>query len=767
MSYGVAFLSVSVALIAALVLEAKLVSAPVSLFLCAIMFSAWFGGLRAGLFAVALSLLAFVHYFVTPIYSLYLPVDEIPRVVIFLLSALFVGSLSSAQRSATQSLRTARDDLSKTVQELTRINQALQTENVERHRAEAALRRSEEYLAEAQRLSLTGSFGGNTNNEEIFWSEETFRIFQYERTTKPTVDLVLQRMHPEDAAFVKETIQRDSHEGKDFDFECRLLMPAGLVKHVRVVAHALSNGPGGSEFVGAVMDVTGQHQSRLALENAFLEIKKSESRLQLVLDTIPGMVWSGLPDGSFDFVNQPWLAYLGCTWEELSAQGGLRSVVHPNDLAGSDARWSATRAAGRHIDHELRMRRADGQYRWFLTRALPLRDDSGNIVKWYGTATDIEDRKHAEAGLREQASLLNLTHDTIFVRDMDDVITYWNHGAEQLYGWPSNIAVGQVSHQLTQTVFPSPIDQINAELLQTGRWEGKLVHTKRDGAQVVVASRWSLQRDEHGAPAAILETNNDITERELAVTDQKRAEEALRQAQANLAHVSRVTTMGELTASLAHEVNQPITAAVTNANTCLRWLTRDQPDLEEARAAAARIVKDGTRAGEIISRIRLLFKKGIPERELVDVNEVILEMIAMLHGEATRYSISVRTDLAPDLPQLLGDRVQLQQVVMNLVMNSIDALKDVNGPRDLTIESGLQENEQLLVSISDTGVGLPREQVDQIFNAFVTTKLHGTGMGLSISRSIVESHGGRLWAGDNSPHGASFYFTLPSKVEAH
>ena len=251
------------------------------------------------------------------------------------------------------------------------------------------------------------------------------------------------------------------------------------------------------------------------------------------------------------------------------------------------------------------------------------------------------------------------------------------------------------------------------------------------------------------------------------ITERKRAEEALRQAQADLAHVSRVTTMGELTASLAHEVNQPIAAAVTNANTCLRWLTRDQPDLEEAREAALRIVKDATRAAEIISRIRLLFKKGTPQRELLDVNEVIREMIVLLRSEAARYSISVRTELETDLPLVMGDRVQLQQVMMNLIMNGIDAMKDVDGTRELAIKSQRAENEQLMVSVSDTGVGLPLQQADQIFNAFFTTKLHGTGMGLSISRSIVESHGGRLWAADNSPRGASFHLTLPTKVEAH
>src|ERR1700730_15022393 len=249
------------------------------------------------------------------------------------------------------------------------------------------------------------------------------------------------------------------------------------------------------------------------------------------------------------------------------------------------------------------------------------------------------------------------------------------------------------------------------------------------------------------------------------ITERKHAEVALRQAQTDLAHASRVTTMGELTASLAHEVNQPIAAALTDANTCLRWLTRDQPDLEEAREAASRIVKDATRAADIISQIRLLFKKVSAQRELVDVNEVIREMTILLRNEALRYSITVRTELETDFPLVMGDRVQLQQVFMNLILNAIDAVKDVDGTRELDIKSQREENDQLLVSVSDTGVGLPPQQADQIFNAFFTTKPHGTGMGLRISRSIIESHGGRLWAANNSPHGASFCFTLPCKAE--
>jgi len=251
------------------------------------------------------------------------------------------------------------------------------------------------------------------------------------------------------------------------------------------------------------------------------------------------------------------------------------------------------------------------------------------------------------------------------------------------------------------------------------------------------------------------------------ITERKRAEEALRQTQADLAHVTRATTMGELTASLAHEVNQPIAAAVTDARTCLRWLIRDHPDLEEAREAALRVVKDATRAAEIISRIRLLFKKGTPERTLVDVNDLIREMIVLLQSETMRYSISVRTELASDLPEVMGDRVQLQQVLMNLLLNGMDAMKDVDATRELIINSRRAEDGHVMVSISDTGVGLPPHQADQIFNSFFTTKPHGTGMGLRISRSIVESHGGSLWAADNSPRGASFFLSLPINSGAH
>jgi PAS domain S-box-containing protein len=504
--YGIAVLSVAAALIISRVPAVHLQDAPVSLFLCAVILSAWFGGVGPGLLATSLSALAFNYYFLPPIYSLDPKPEEIPRLVIFMVSALFVGSLSAAQRSATESLRRARDDLKVTVQELRSANEALEAESRERERVEASLRRSESYLAEAQRLTRTGSWVWQVAAREAsYLSDEWYRIYGYDQEDGiPTLQQRLQRIHPEDRARWQETIDRAVNERSDYEVEYRIALPAGAVKYIRAVGH-------------------------------------------------------------------------------------------------------------------------------------PVFDTSGELVQFVGSSTDI--------------------------------------------------------------------------------------------------------------------------------TEGKRAEESLRQAQADLARVNRVTTMGELTASLAHEVNQPIAAAVTNANTCLRWLTRDHPDVEEARAAAMRIVKDGTRAAEIIKRIRLLFKKGTSEREPVDINEVIREMIVLLRGETMRYSILVRAELETHTPMVLADRVQLQQVLMNLMINGIDAMKDVVGTRELTIKSQRAENDQVLVSVKDTGVGLPAQQSEQVFEAFFTTKPHGTGMGLSISRSIVESHGGRLWAANNAPRGASFCFALPSKNE--
>jgi PAS domain S-box-containing protein len=419
---------------------------------------------------------------------------------------------TAGHKQAKAEIKRLNEELEQRVLErtsqLTAVNRELTNEVLQRQRAEEALQRSEAYLAEAQRISRTGSFGWDVSSGQIFWSEETFRIFEYDPANKPTVEVILLRTNPEDRVFVQETLDQIARDRKAFDFEHRLLLPDGSVKYVQLVGHPSIN------------------------------------------------------------------------------------------------------------------------------------DESGNF-EFVGAVTDITERRRAEE-----------------------------------------------------------------------------------------------------------------------------ERERLRQVQADLTHVTRMTTMGELTASLAHEIKQPISAAVTDAKTCLRWLGRDVPDVPEAREAASRLVKDVTRAADIIGRVSLLFKKGALQRELVDVNELIREMIILLRSEANRYSISIRTELAEDLPKVMADRVQLQQVFMNLMLNGIDAMKETTGGGELTIKSEADDG-QLLISVSDIGVGLPPEQADLIFRAFFTTKDNGTGMGLPISRSIIESHGGRLWAAGASGRGATFQFSLPATLAAH
>lgn len=357
--------------------------------------------------------------------------------------------------------------------------------------------------------------------------------------------------------------------------------------------------------------------------------------------------------------------------------------------------------------------------------------------------------------LSEQARLLDLTHDTVFVRDLNDVITYWNRGAEQLYGWTREEAIGRVAHELVQTSFPTPLEAITAELLRTGRWEGELVHTVRDGRQVVLASRWSLELDDRQRPIAILETNTDITER-------NRAQEGLHRAQAELAHVTRVTTLGELTASIAHEVNQPLAAIVTNGEACLRWLDREVPQLDEARSAVERVIADGRRASEVIRRLRSLAKKTEVQRAPLSLNDVIDEAILLVQREVLQHRVRLQLALAPELPSVLGDRVQLQQVVINLLVNGIQAMATIaDRPRELRIESQPHENDEVLVAVHDSGVGIDPESANRLFTAFYTTRSNGMGMGLSICRSIVEAHGGRVWVASDGASGATFRFTLP------
>ena len=498
--YATAVPSVVVALVIGLLLNRFLETAPfVSLFLCAIMVTSWYGGVGPGLFATALSISAFEYYFLPPIHSVAVALKDIPRIALFAITALIVIALNAAQRSAAQSLRRTRDDLQTAVEELERVNASLQVENAERKRAESALRRSEAHLAEAQRLSVTGSFGWKVASGEIFWSDETCRILGVERTVKPTVDVILQCIHPDDREFVRREIDRQAQGERDWDYEHRLLTPSGGIKHLHVRAHRLTYESGDEEILGALMDVT------------------------------------------------------------------------------------ATR----------------------------------------------------------------------------------------------------------------------------------------------------------------------------------KAEEALHIAQTELAHVTRVTTLGEMSASIAHEVNQPLAAIVTNGEASLRWLGRGVPEINEALDATRNIVSEAHRASEVIRRIREFSRKAAPEMIQLDINDVIDEVVNLIQREAARHAVTMRLQPESQLPIVRGDRIQLQQVIINLVINAIQAMVTITDrERVLCIRTRRHDAGQVLVAVEDVGVGVEPEKADRLFSAFYTTKPDGLGMGLSICRSIIEAHGGRVWASRNTGPGMTFQFTV-------
>jgi PAS domain S-box-containing protein len=883
-SYVVAVLSVAVAIIAAEVVTRQLQAEPIaSLMLCAVIFTAWFAGFVPALLAIALALLAFHYYLVPPVnsftwkHSLFvLHVTEVPRLILFLITSFLVACVISSQKKTTEDLRRSGEDLQAAMEDQKRI--------------EAALMASTMYLTEAQRLSRTGSFGWNVASGEIFWSEETFRIFQYDPTTKPTLEAIVQRTHPEDRAAVQQTIEHASIDGKDFDHEYRLLMPDGSVKHVHAVAHAARDPSGGIEFFGAVtdvtvarevegklrrseayldeaqrlshtsswawdvrrrefayrslgvyhifgfdpekgpvslqafrdrihpedrgrnieaalrairekkafevtfrivlpdgsikrvrsvghavinsdgdvteligthMDVTEQFGVKEKLQRAFDEIRKSEDRLRLVIDTIPTLVWRAGVDGVPDFLNQPALDYTGLTPDQTET--GWPRAFHPDDKKGMLVKWSAIRTSGMPGELEARLRRFDGEYRWFLFRAVPLRDESGNIVKWYGSSTDIEDRKRTENALRQseaylaQAQRLSLT-GTFGWRVATGENT-WSTETFRIFGYDetSSATIDMVlarTHPEDRAAVRKSIDRASID-------QNDYDHAYRlmmpDGSVKHVRAVARATRDASGG----IEFVGAVTD----VTATKRAEEKLHKAQAELAHVTRVTALGELTASIAHEVNQPLAAVVANAEACLRWLDRETPDLVAARRSAEWVIDDGNRASEVVRRVRALANKTNVEKVRLDLNNVVRDVMVLVQRELTSHRVSVRMELAP-LPPILGDRVQLQQVIINLIMNGIEAMQPVTDrPRELAIRSGQNETRQAFVSVTDCGIGIAADDASQLFNAFFTTKSSGLGMGLSICRSIVEAHGGRLSVSGNEGPGVTFQLVLPSHRE--
>jgi hypothetical protein len=1004
----------------------------------------------------------------------------------------------------------------------------------ERKRAEAAFQKSESYLASAQRLSHTGSFGWNLSTGTLHWSEETYQVLGYSAPLIPTMDLMFQRIHPADAARVRNILDAALRDRNDLDFEHRLLMPDGSVKYIRVSATVITTDAGATEFVGAVMDITAsksieielrrseayleeaqrlshtgswvwnvappgpaywsaelyrmagrdpaqgppsieqdqtlhppedwaglmdaadkavetqsgfeynsrfafpdgsykkirivghpvlneagdviqlagttidvteQFQAREALQKAFAAVQKSEDRLRRIINTIPTPAWSSRPDGSVEFVNQRWLDYTGLSAEQAldwgwqgtfhpddlprvretyrqaldsgqpfelegrarrfdgefrwflcqgsplrdesgkvvkwygtntdiedrkraeeavrASEHGLRLIVdsipglvstmtaagdaelvnervmnytgktleemrnwlptiHPEDRALAADRWRQAVETGNVYDVEERIRRADGVYRWFHARGLPLRDAAGHIVRWYVLLTDIEDRKHAEEALRASEQNFRLIVDSIpglvsmqnaeggvelvnrQIRDYtgltleeltdwlpivhwDDrelTISQWTRSVESghpldiemrlrradgVYCWfhARALPVRDTSGQIVRwyTLLTDIEDRKAAEAALRARerdlaliietipalvWcaapDGQLTYvngrvldytgttldalaesgwvnflhpddvdsTVRDWLHAVATGRsheiqYRLRRGDgayrwfHVLGQPVHDGEGRITRWYgllVDVDDRKNMEEALRSTQTRLSQAAQIATVGELAASIAHEINQPLAAVVANGHACLRWLLAEPPNLAKAHEAAERIVRDGKDAGEVVRRIRALFKRAPLEKVALDLNEIIGEVLDLLRTETAKKRVTVETDLENGLTSVVGDRVQLQQLVLNLLLNGIEAMDPVEDrPKKLFIRSMRQSPETVLVEVQDCGVGL--KDPEKVFEAFFSTKENGMGMGLAICRSIVEAHDGRLWATSAEACGTTFCIALP------
>lgn len=508
-------------------------------------------------------------------------------------------------------------------------------------------------------------------------------------------------------------------------------------------------------------DHVAQGTRELAAANE--ELKKSEGNLRLIIDTIPAFVWCMLPDGRNEFISKGWHAHTGVTPEE-SRDWGWMSVFHPDDLPGLMNKWRDVLSGGEPDEIEARIRRSDGVYRWFLIRASPFRDESGTIVKWYGTSTDIEDLKRGEEELRRNdafltnAQRLSSTGSFSWSVETDDI----TFSEEACRIFELNRGSPITLDRIASRVHADDL-QLFEERTEAARKSGEgLDYQFRlqmpDGSVKYLHTTSSETRGVNGRREYI-GAIQDVTDRWLG-------QDALNKARSDLAHISRVTSLAALTASIAHEVNQPLSGILTNAGTCLRMLDAHPPDVDGARETARRTIRDSNRATDVVARLRALFSRGGFTPEPIDLNEVAREVINLSRIDFQRERVSVQTDLADDVPSITADRVQLQQVILNLLRNAADAMSAVHDrPRRVLVRTGREPDGNVRLSVEDTGIGLADHNIDKIFESFYSTKSGGMGIGLSVSRSIIERHRGRLWAEANEGPGARFSFSIPGGSE--
>ena len=630
----------------------------------------------------------------------------------------------------------------------------------DRKTAEDALRRSETFLREVQRLSRTGGWRYDPATDLVESSPEIQRAYD----AQPGEDISrppfwFDRIHPEDRARVQAEFERCAREKAEYRAGYRIVLPDGGIRYQYATGHPVTNEAGDLvEFIGASMDMTDHWLAATQRSLAEEALRESERHSRLVVDSIPGLVALLTADGDLQFVNRQILDYTGRTLEELK-QWGTSDIVHPEDLPHVIEVFIQAIASGSPYEIAERIRRSDGVYRWFQNNGFPLRDASGQIVGWCVLLTDIDDRKHAEDALHKSEERWRAVFENsaigVALTDQSGRFLATNSAFQRMLGYDEE-EIGKLTFlELTREDYRESNWQLVTELLEGKRKQFQIEkqYYRKDGSLIWVSNNVSLVPGTKSLPRFLMALSEDITER-------KRAEEALQKTQAELAHVARVASLGEMTASIAHEVNQPLTAVVANGHACLRWLAASPPNLLKAVEAAERIVKDGKDAGEVVWRVRALFKRTAVEKARLHLAEVVGEVLRLLDSYPARKQVSLDVELDPDLPPVFADRVQIQQLVLNLMLNALEALEPVRGRvKQASVRATRAEAGQAVIQIADNGIGL--DDPVTAFEPFVTTKPEGMGLGLAISRSIVAAHGGRLSAERNVGFGMTFTVTLP------
>jgi len=637
----------------------------------------------------------------------------------------------------------------------------------ERKQTENALRQSEAYLAQAQEISRTGSFGWNPTTGELIWSQETFRIFQCDPATKPTIPFVFERIHPEDRDTVRTAIEQATRGGRDFDHQHRLLLPDGSVKHVHGQARATTDGRGRLEFVGVIADVT-------AAREAERNLRRSEAYLAEAQHLSHTSSWAwDIRRGDFLYRSAELYRLFGfdpddpaATTQAILARIDPEDVPRLSDLHHQIMREKKTA----QFEFDFRIELPDGTIRHAHSVAHPVLDRTGELVEFVGTHMDVTEQQNARDKLEK--AMIALRESERRFRDYAETASDWlwetgpDHRFARLLehtiatGVGVSGVIGQFRWDIASDLESEPEKwRQHRAMLDAHLPFRDLEYRRVDpmGAPIYIRTSGKPFFDANGTFLGYRGVSTDVT----AIVRAEQAEQALREAQAELAHVTRVTSLGELTTTIAHEINQPLAAILANAEACRSWLDRAPPDLAAARRSVEWIVDDGNRTSEVIRRVRALSKKDDIESGPLDINVILREALPLVSRELASQNVAVRMELAPDLPPISGDRVQLQQVIINLVLNAIEAMQSVTDrPRELLIRSA-QDERGVVVTVTDCGVGFAEENVERMFSPFFTTKPSGMGLGLSICRSIVESHGGRLSVVRKEGPGATFQFTLP------